>query len=760
MKIKSNSEKEAIILSKDHHLFIAGILHLLFVLVKGKSGKIEKFIDFLRILFCSFFLRLKMKTEITFAKKQNPLYIEANKRGIPKTLSSLSIMKSAFEKDLQEILERVSYYHPDFSDSDAECIRKAFYFSEKAHEGQNRFSGEPYFIHPVAATKILLSIQPDVETIMACLLHDVIEDTPVTANDLEREFGVRIRFLCEGVEKVSKVQVKTVHATQKLENIQKLFMAMGKDIRVIFVKLADRIHNLRTLQYVRIDKQQRIAMESLEVYAPVAEKLGLFEFKSEIENLCFFVLHPNEAKKLQEELAVCRKVRQKFIDRAKKEILKTMQEEDFDSPRVLGREKHLYSIWEKMKRKRLGQVDEVYDLLGLRVIVKSREDCYRALGVFHGHWRQIPGRFKDYISVPKPNGYQSLHTTVLGLGQSKLPTEIQIRTEQMHMDAELGPAAHWAYKKIKHSDFDDDYLRRTSWLPRDIEQNLSPEQFFEEISRSVFAEQIYVFTPKGEVQIFSKGATAVDFAYAVHTEVGHSCVGVTVNGVIKPLDYELKNGEVVKILTKKGRKPNSEWLKFVKSSSARNKIQQFLRREREKEEESIVPDKEKRANVVKVDKALESLQKRTKQTRSHQDVELIIGGATDIPYRIAPCCNARFGKSIVAYKSRGLKFTIHEEDCAELHRLDPERFFEAHFLRDVKFRIRSEHRMGLLRDCTAVIVEHGINIKTLNVDKNSDKKTALWNFVVTVNSNQEAVELIQSLERVDGVMHIEQLTQL
>jgi GTP pyrophosphokinase len=674
------------------------------------------------------------------------------------SLLSLFIMKFVFEKDLQEILKRVKAYHPDFSEEDEKKISKAFEFAQKSHDGQIRFSGEPYFTHPVAATKILLSIQPDVETIIACLLHDVIEDTPVTAGDIEREFGSRICFLCEGVEKVSKVQVKKVQATQKFENIQKLFMAMGKDIRVIFVKLADRIHNLQTLQYVRIEKQQRIAMESLEIYAPVAEKLGLFEFKTEIENLCFFILHPNEAKSLQEDLAVCRKVRQKFIDRAKKEILRTMQEENFEIVKVLGREKHLYSIWEKMKRKCLDQVDEVYDLLGIRVIVKSREDCYRALGVFHGHWRQIPGRFKDYISVPKPNGYQSLHTTVLGLGQSKLPTEIQIRTEQMHMDAELGPAAHWAYKKTKHSDFDDDYLQRTSWLPREFMQNLTPEQFFQEISRSVFAEQIYVFTPKGEVQILSKGATAIDFAYSVHTEIGHSCVGVTVNGIIKPLDYELKNGDVVRVLTKKGRKPNLEWLKFVKSSSARTKIQQFIRRERDKEELEPLPEKEKRVNIIKIDKALESLQRRTKPVKS-EEVEIIIGGATDIPYRIAPCCGAVFGKSVIAYKSRGLKFTIHEATCSELHRLDPERFFEAHFVRDVKFRIRSEHRMGLLRDCTTVIVEHGVNIKTLNVDKNSDKKTALWNFVVMVNSEKEVGDLLRDLERVPGVAHIEQLTK-
>ena len=375
-----------------------------------------------------------------------------------------------FDLDLKEILEKIEEYYPKLTKKQERIIEKAFKFSEEAHKEQKRFSGEPYFMHPVAATKILLSINPDIETVAACLLHDVIEDTPITAQDIEDEFGEDIRFLCEGVEKVAKIRVQKEEGQHKFENFQKLFVAMGKDIRVIFIKLADRIHNLQTLHHVRQEKQERIANESLEVYAPVATQLGLFEFKENIETACFKVLHADDYKRLNQEIIETRKIRGKFIKQARKDILKTAQKEDFleEIIDLSGREKTIFSVYKKMKKKKIEHVGEIFDILGLRMIVKTKADCYRALGLFHSHWRPMPGRFKDYISVPKSNGYQSLHTTVLGLGQSKLPIEIQIKTQEMHLDAERGPAAHWAYKKLGHSSFNSEYIEKTSWIPNKI----------------------------------------------------------------------------------------------------------------------------------------------------------------------------------------------------------------------------------------------------------------------------------------------------
>jgi len=420
-----------------------------------------------------------------------------------------------FEGNLEDIIAEVSTYYPQFGSKEERKIREAYWFGFDAHIEQKRSSGEPYFMHPVEATKILLSIRPDIETIIACLLHDVIEDTPFTASQMGQLFGERIQFLCEGVEKVSQVRIRKNEQNHKFDSIQKLFVAVAKDIRVIFVKLADRIHNLSTLEHVRPEKQHRIAQESVKIYAPIALQFGLYEFKVQIEDLCLQYLYPQDYQSITTELDKLRHLREEFIEKGRQELLKLCHKKNLPVTSVSGRVKNISSIHEKLKRKNLSSVNDIYDLVAFRIIVKNPEQCYQTLGVIHAHWRPMLGRFKDYISVTKPNGYQSLHTTILGFANSKTPTEVQIRTLKMHMDAEYGPAAHWAYKQNKSSDFDQDYIQRTSWLPQDIishKDSANAEQFFESITDSILANRIYVFTPQGEVKNLPMGATPVDFA--------------------------------------------------------------------------------------------------------------------------------------------------------------------------------------------------------------------------------------------------------
>ena len=662
-----------------------------------------------------------------------------------------------FENDLKEILAKIREYYPKLTKKQEKIIKKAFWYSEEAHREQKRFSGEPYFMHPVAATKILLSINPDVETVAACLLHDVIEDTPITAQDIGDEFGEEIQFLCEGVEKVAKVRLKKKAGQTKFENFQKLFIAMGKDIRVIFIKLADRVHNLQTLHHVRREKQERIAMESLEVYAPVASKLGLFEFKKEIETACFKALYPGDFERINKEISETRKIREKFIKQARKDILKIAQKEGFldDIVELSGREKTIFSVYKKMKRKKLVHADEIFDLLGLRIIVQTNADCYRALGLFHRHWRPIPGRFKDYISVPKANGYQSLHTTVLGLGQSKLPIEIQIRTKKMHLDAEKGPAAHWAYKKLGHSKFNDEYIAKTSWIPDKISfhEPSSAEDFFAEISQSILEEKVHVFTPQGDIKFLPKGGTPIDFAYSIHSDIGETCIGAIVNGSIKPLNHQLKNGDVVKIITKKGKLPNPLWLKFVKSVSTRDKIQNKLR----KEGIPLPQNSENPTKKVLKTKAHPKIPRKIKHIKSKP--ELVIGSTTGLPYKFAPCCNPGIGKHLIAFKSRSPKFTIHETNCEELANLDPERFFEAVYQELATISVQTHSRqVGILRDCTSEMADLGINIKNVKYESKPMDQTATLIFELMINSESELSNLINMLSKIRGISEVEQLT--
>ena len=471
---------------------------------------------------------------------------------------------------LKKIVETVKGYLPH---ANFERIGKAYEFAKKAHTGQLRFSGEPYFSHPVAATFHLLTLQPDEDAIIACLLHDVIEDTTEDVKAVEKKFGGAVANLCLDMEKLGTVRYRGQE--RQIENLRKMFVAMARDLRVIFIKLSDRLHNMETLSYVRPDKQKRIAKETLEVYAPIAARLGLFEFKSRLEDLAFQTLEPEEFRKIEQAVAGTAGEREKFIERTKKKLKIILQKAGIDAE-VTGRTKHFYSIWRKLKLKNYSSVNEIYDLFALRVLTKSTADCYAALGAIHNHFTPLSHRFKDFIAVPKPNGYQSLHTTVVGLNRNS-PTEIQIRTKEMHEAAERGAAAHFAYSEKKKSvKTEEEKLKWIRGLVELHEQMKDNTEFVVSLTSDVLENRIFVLTPKGDVFDLPTGATPVDFAFAIHTEVGNRCVGAKVNGKIAKLDTELKNGQVVEILTKKDAKPNRFWLSFTKTNSAKAKIRAFF----------------------------------------------------------------------------------------------------------------------------------------------------------------------------------------
>ncbi|PID70605.1 hypothetical protein CSB37_00770 [bacterium DOLZORAL124_38_8] len=657
------------------------------------------------------------------------------------------VLTTNYESDLEQIITQIAEYYPNFDERRREKVARAFCFAEHTHRDQKRASGEPYFTHPIAATKILLQIEPDLDTVCACLMHDVIEDTPVTADEIEAEFDSHIRFLCEGVEKVAKVRIsKTDSHQKKFQNVQKLFVAMAQDMRVIFIKLADRIHNLSTLKYVPLEKRERIAKESLEIYVPIAEKFGVNKFKNQLEHYCFEALYPKEFHRLQTEVEISAKARLKFIDKARKDLLRKLGEEGLQVHTVKARKKTMYSLFLKMQRKGFRHVDEVYDLFGVRVILESESDCYRALGVIHANWKPVSNRFKDYIALPKPNGYKSLHTTVLGLGQNHLPTEVQIRTAKMDLDAEKGPAAHWAYKTSGGSNFDEEYLKKTAWVPNKItkSKDYDPQEFFQAVANTLFSERIYVFTPKGDLKFFAKGATPVDLAYAIHSDIGNSCTGALVNGIIKPLNYQMQNGDIVSILTKPGRRPNPLWLNFIISNSAKDKIRSFFRKEGE---EIVMPASvEPRPTLsLPVRKKVRPAKKPVISGKP-SDFSLVIGGETDMPYRLAECCMPEIGDPIVAHKGRGLKFMVHAADCSELEHHNPQRIFEANFLIEKRLKVCVVNRKNVLLKITAVIAKHDIDIYRMKSRVLADK-TGLLDFVLHVHSENEYQALLKDIER-------------
>ena len=624
------------------------------------------------------------------------------------------------EKALAEFME---YIHTYLTDDECNQVLKAFELADKAHEGQLRASGEPYIMHPLAVADILAHLQIDHITLMAALMHDVVEDTSYSKEDLEEMFGSEVAFLVDGVTKLNQFQYETKEDRQ-MENYRKMILAMAKDVRVVVIKLADRLHNMRTLKHMRSDKQKRIAKETLEIFAPLAHRLGIFNVKWELEDLSFRYLEPEKYYDLVDQMKQKRQAREDIVNDTMSQLTKALGEAHIKAD-IKGRPKHFYSIYKKMKKDNR-DLSQIYDLLAVRVIVDTIPDCYAVLGIAHSLWKPLPYRFKDYISMPKSNMYQSLHTTVIGtMGQ---PVEIQIRTWEMHRVSEYGVAAHWRYKE-GNKNGDKDFDQKVAWLRQVLEwqDTSNPTELVNALKLDVFSGEVFVFTPKGDVVKLPIGSVPLDFAYRVHTDVGHRCVGAKVNGKIVPLDYTLQNGDIVDIITSKTGRPSLDWLNIVGSSESKSKIRNWFKRENKAENiEKGLEALEKEAKRLNYSwKELigdNRLQQVTKQLKAGTEEEMfaacgyggipvstvllrlielykkskeaeeskrsteqiieklkaqgpkttkngtgvLVKGEAGVMVRMAKCCSPVPGDDIIGYITRGRGVSIHRSDCTSL----------------------------------------------------------------------------------------------
>jgi GTP pyrophosphokinase len=706
----------------------------------------------------------------------------------------------------EDIQEKVESYMPG---ADLDLLRKAYVFSAKEHKGQTRSSGEPYLTHPLSVAAILADLKLDMTCIVAGLLHDVLEDTLTTREHVEAHFGRDIAHVVEGLTKISRITFNS-REQQQAESFRKMMLAMVDDIRVVLVKLADRLHNMRTLEHLSPRQQERIARETLEIYAPIANRLGMAKIKNELEDLALRFLDPAGHQALALAMDEKRKVTDEFI----KDIQGTLQSE-LDKAGIAcdisGRRKHLYSIYKKIKRQRI-EVAEVYDYIAFRILTKSIKDCYGALGIIHGLWRPVPGRIKDFIAMPKPNMYQSLHTSVMtDRGQ---PFEVQIRTHEMHRVAEEGIAAHWKYKEGKGSKDDD---ANVEWLRQIMEwqQELKdPREFLNMVKVDLYPEEVYCFTPQGQVKSFPRGATPIDFAYSVHTEVGHRCVGARINGKLQPLRTEIKNGDIVEILTSPNHHPSQDWLTIARTPRARAKIRQWLnvdRRNRSIDLGRTVCDREfKRfrfnlkkhgADAGRLTEVLHGLgcaslddfhaavgygkvapraliEKLDPTARPHEAEGLIanavkkalgmsgkkvrVRGLDDALIALARCCNPIRGEPIVGYITRGRGVTVHSDRCPNLEKLlyDPERRIEVDWESaddsrfDVRITVFSEDRPGMLAKITSAIAAAKSNIKNVEARTFEDRRGEIT-LILDIEDMAHLEAILEKVKGIEGVYHVE-----
>ena len=711
---------------------------------------------------------------------------------------------------MDELLQKLK---KNFSDAEFQELKAAYDFSAAAHEGQKRQTGEPYFIHPCAVVNILVDLGfDDVSTLVAAFLHDVLEDTPVTSDELEQKFGKEVLELVEGVTKLDKIKFVSAEDEQA-ENLRKMFFAMAKDYRVIIIKLADRLHNMRTLDALKPEKQIKIATQSLKIYAPLAGRLGLSFVKCELEDLAMRYLYPDDYYELVEFIKTKSKERQQFIEKICDELKAKLQELGIEGE-VNGRQKHLYGIYKKML-KQGKNIEQIYDISAVRVIVNEVQDCYTVLGAIHTMWMPLPGRFKDYIAMPKPNGYQSLHTTVIT--KFKETFEIQIRTYEMHRVAEYGIAAHWKYKEGKTgaTKIDD----QINWLREVMDtqrESSDSHEFLENIEGNVFTDEVYVFTPKGKVLNLPVGSTTVDFAYAIHSAVGNKCIGAKVNGKIVPLNTVLNTGDIVEILTtNSGKGPSRDWIKFVKTASARTKIRQYFKKEMK--EENIKRGKDmlereakrrgynlsellstaglnyimNRYTLSSIDDLYASVGfgglttnqiivklidyfkrdllsknpvaeiKTTSTTgKSSSGNGVLIRGYDDFLVRLSHCCNPVPGDKIVGYVSRGRGVSVHCVDCPNVKNMEPERLIEAkwddvisqNFLASLK--IYCENKGGILAAVTTIISNMKISITGAFARSDNDNGTAEITVMLEVKSTDQVEDVIKKLKTLPEVIDV------
>ncbi|HPF43322.1 MAG TPA: bifunctional (p)ppGpp synthetase/guanosine-3',5'-bis(diphosphate) 3'-pyrophosphohydrolase [Syntrophomonadaceae bacterium] len=714
--------------------------------------------------------------------------------------------------ELIDVVEQIKKYDED---ADFELIEKAYQYAQMAHEGQKRISGEAYISHPIEVAYILTGIEMDTASICAALLHDVIEDTVLTHNEITREFGEEIASLVDGVTKLSRIQFKSRQDAQA-ENLRRMFIAMAKDIRVILIKLADRLHNMRTLNYQPEYKQKEIAEETMEIFAPLAHRLGIFKFKWELEDLAFFYLDPDMYYQIAKRLKQKRKEREEYVNDLIAQIRNGIEQIGIEAD-IEGRPKNIYSIYKKMI-KQMKDIDEIYDKIAIRVIVNDVHECYGVLGIIHTMWKPLPGRFKDYIATPKPNMYQSLHTTFIGRGGE--PFEVQIRTWEMHQTAESGIAAHWRYKEGS-SPKDKKYDQKLAWLRQILEwqQDIKDtDEFMESLKIDLFDDTVFVFTPKGAVIELPKGACPVDFAYRVHTEVGHQCTGAKVNGRIVPLDFPLSNGDIVEIITSKNSLgPSRDWLNFVKTSSAKSRIRQWFNRgkradniikghdilEKELKKNHLIPKEllknDKLVEVAKRlgynsvddlfaavgDGAISAQQVITRQKEIYfQDavvedilnVPLIpknilqreketsavrIKGVDDVAIKLSRCCNPLPGDTVLGYITRGRGVSVHRRDCPNMQnymKTEKDRVLEVEWADDrgiyyLELEVKAFDRQRLTSDILNVIADLRIQINSVfsRVTKNN---FAIINLKLEIKDITQVQAVMQRIQQVKDILEV------
>ncbi len=710
-------------------------------------------------------------------------------------------------ESLAQIEETVARNRPG---EDLGLLRKAYNFSVAKHAEQRRLSGEPFVAHPLAVARILADMRLDAACIAAGILHDVVEDTATTSERIAKEFGPQVARIVEGVTKISRIQFHSPEE-QQAENYRKIILAMVDDIRVILVKLADRLHNMRTLEYLPSDKRERMARETMEIYAPIAHRLGIGKFREELEDLAFRYLEPETFAQLRAEVESRRKVGEEFLSEVRAAVEKKMKEHEIPG-RVEGRTKRLYSLQMKLKRQRI-PLEQVYDLLAVRLITDSVRNCYAALGVIHSTWPPVPGRIKDFIAIPRPNFYQSIHTSVIGPhGQ---PFEVQIRTEEMHRVAEEGIAAHWRYKDGKI--VAEHETERFAWLRQIVEWQREVRdsgEFLSTFKIDLYPEEVYTFTPKGKVMVMPRDATVIDFAYAIHTQVGHTCSGAKVNGRLVPLRTKLRNGDIVEIITQADHTPSRDWLTLVKTSRARNKIKHWINiaeREQAIEIGKKLLDREARKYGLSLKKIKEDDYLKVAKVYGYTSVEdlyaamgygklgarqvlgklfpedqwgaetarparskraggkpasglpIEVHGVDDLLVYRAKCCSPILGDEIVGYITRGKGISVHAKDCPNVQSLiyDSARRIEVEWvgtmkeLYPVKLTLYTEDRQGLLAAVTSVISETQSNIQ--NIEARTANQRAVIDVTLDVADRAQLENAIALLRRVDGVFDVERV---
>ncbi len=704
----------------------------------------------------------------------------------------------------------------DCSDNELRLLEMAYKVSKSAHDGQQRVSGDPFIIHPVEVANILADLEMDITSIVAALLHDTIEDTTCTYEEIKKQFGAEVADLVDGVTKIGKIQF-TSKEEEQAENFRKMFLAMAKDIRVILIKLADRLHNMRTLKYKPSEKRIATSRETLEIYAPLAHRLGIFKIKWELEDICMRYLKPEIYYDLVEKISKKRKERETFLS----DIVNTLKNKLTElglKMTIEGRPKHFYSIYTKMYRQNK-TLEQIYDIFAVRIIVDSVKDCYTALGAVHELYKPIPGRFKDYIAMPKPNMYQSLHTTLIG--KEGIPFEVQIRTWEMHRVAEYGIAAHWKYKEGRSKDSKLDV--KLAWLRQLLDwQNdmRDADEFMKTLRIDLFTDEVFVFTPKGDVKSLPSGSTPIDFAYAIHSGVGNSMMGAKINGKIVPLGYKLNNGDIVEILTSSNVVgPSRDWLKIARSSQARSKINQWFKKE--KKDENIIRGKElverdlkkhglthtqlfkpewvdivlKKYTFLTIDdlyagigyggitanKVISRLKEEYRKTVKEEEPELlsstlakdekkkkqnsekgiIVKGIDNCLVRLAQCCNPVPGDEIVGFVTKGRGVSVHRTDCVNManNMFDEDRIIEVMWdkVKDAAYKadvnLLAHDRSSLIVDITNTINENGVPLKGINARTTRDQ-IAIINITMEILNTQQLDKIIRKLKRISGVFQV------